>query len=392
MNPIAWIPLLALLFLMGIALQAQWLIYFSTTVLLVFGAAHFWAIHVLDRVSYRRRFRYRRGFPGEESHVSIEISNQKILPLSWIKTEDPWALQVSPTDETLLAPSPIEGEGWLVNVANLRWFGKINRHFTLRFGRRGIYSIGDTRIYSGDLFGLSQREGVLSNREFLTVFPALLPYEMLGLQTEDPFGETQAKNTLFEDPTRFIGIRPYHPEDGFRRIHWAATARSGQLQSKILQPVSTRTLAVCLNLSTSEQFWLGYSSPLLEKMISAAATLCYYGIQHRYSVGLYANGCLANADQPFRIQPGETQQHLAHLLEALAGITPYIPQSFEAFLTESLSHIPFGTTLLIITAILSDRLAEMLIRLRTIRRQMVLYKVGEAPHLTLPGIRTIHIP
>lgn len=392
MNPAAWFPLLFLLLFMGIALQSQWLIYFSITLMIVFGVVHLWTIHALDRVIYRRNFHYRRGFPGEESPASIEISNQKFLPLSWIKAEDPWALQIAPTDETLLAPSPIEGEGWLVNVANLRWFGKVRRHFSIRFGKRGIYYVGETRLYSGDFFGLTQQEATLPNREYLTVFPALLPFEMLGLQTEDPFGETRAKNTLFEDPTQFIGIRPYQPEDGFRRIHWAATARSGQLQSKRFQSVSARTLAVCLNLSTSEQYWLGYSSPLLEKTISVAATLCCYGIQRHYSVGLYANGCLANADQPFRIQPGETQQHLVHLLEALAGITPYIPQSFEVFLTESLPYIPFGTTLLVITAILSDPLAEMLTRLRTIRRQILLYKVGDPPCLTLPGIHILHIP
>ncbi len=392
MNPVAWLPLLFLLFLIGIALQSQWLIYFSTTILVIFSVVHYWTTHALDRVHYRRSFRYRRGFPGEESPVTIEISNQKILPLSWLKTEDPWSLQIAPTDEALLAPSPIEGEGWLVNVANLRWFAKVRRRFSVRFGKRGVYYVGETRLSSGDLFGVSMTEKTIPNREYLTVFPALLPFEMLELQTEDPFGEARAKNTLFEDPTQFAGIRPYRPEDGFRRIHWAATARSGELQTKMLQPVSAHTLAVCLNLSTSEQFWLGYSSPLLEKLISVAATLCYYGIQHRYSVGLYANGCLANADQPFRIQPGETQQHLARLLEALAGITPYIPQSFEAFLTDSLPQIPYGTTLLIITGILPESLVETLMRLRTIRRRLLLYKTGDPPHVNLPGIRVIHVP
>lgn len=392
MNPLAWIPLLVLLLFMGIALQTQWLIYFSVTVLVLFGVVHFWTIHALDHVSYRRSFRYRRGFPNEESPASIEIDNQKFLPLSWIKTEDPWALQIAPTDESLLAPSPIEGEGWLVNVAHLRGFDKVRRHFSLRFGHRGIYPVGETHLYSGDLFGISQNERILPNREFLTVFPALLPFDLLGLQTEDPFGETRSRNTLFEDPIQFTGIRPYHPEDGFRRIHWAATARTGQLQTKMLQPVSAKSLAVCLNLATTEQFWLGYSSPLLEKTISVAATLCYYGIQHHYSVGLYANGCLANADQPFRIQPGETPQHLAHLLEALAGITPYIPQPFESFLTHSLPQIPYGTTLVIITAILPETLAETLLRLRSIRRHMVMYKIGDSLPCNLPGIRTIHVP
>jgi uncharacterized protein (DUF58 family) len=56
-----------------------------------------------------------------------------------------------------------------------------------------------------------------------------------------------------------MGIRPYHPEDGFRRIHWPATARTGELQVKVFQPVTARVMVICLNVSTETHYWMGYS-------------------------------------------------------------------------------------------------------------------------------------
>lgn len=387
-----WLPLLVFLFLAGATLRAPWLVYFSVAVGAVLGATHLWARHSLDKVSYHRRFRYRRGFPGETTEVGIEVENRKVLPLSWLRAEDPWPLATAPEDAALLAPSHIQGEGRLVNVYNLRWFERVRRKFTLRFGERGIYPVGPTRLESGDLFGVSSRDAELANPEFLTVFPDLLPVERLRLPADDPFGERAARRPLFEDPNRPMGVRAYHPEDGFRRIHWTATARTGELQTRVYQPVTARTLAVCLNVATEERSWMGYSPALLEYMVSAAATLCYQGIQDGYAVGLYANGCLAHADQPFRIQPGRTQHHLAALLQALAGVTPYVAQPFEDFLLQSMGNLPFGSTLLLVTALLGDPLRETLLRLRQYRRNIVLYKAGGGPPASLPGVQMLHLP
>jgi uncharacterized protein (DUF58 family) len=388
----SWLPLLIFLFLAGATLRAPWMVYFSVAVTVVMGAAHLWTRYALERVSYRRRFHYSRGFPGETTLVTIEVENRKILPLSWLRAEDPWPLAAAPVNEQLLAPSHLQGSGQLVNVYNLRWFDRARRSVQIRFEQRGIYPVGPTHLESGDLFGVYSQRQELPNTAYLTVFPRMLPLEALRLNADDPFGDRPARRPLFDDPNRPIGVRPYHPEDGFRRIHWPASARTGELQTKLYQPVTARTLAICLNVATDQRPWMGYIPPLLEFMVSAAATLCYQGIQVGFSVGLYANGCLAHADQPFRISPGRTHYHLAHLLQALAGVTPYVTHSFENFLLRSLAEIPFGATLVLVTALFDPPLQDTLLRLRQYRRNIILYKVGGAAPVHLPGIRVLHLP
>jgi hypothetical protein len=171
---------------------------------------------------------------------------------------------------------------------------------------------------------------------------------LLNLQTEDPFGDKHTRRRLFEDPNRPMGVRDYHPEDEFRRIHWPATARTGQLQVKVYQPVSTQVMMVCLNVATFPHYWEGVYPALLEQLIKVTATLVYQNIQDGYSVGLVSNGCLAHADQPFHIPPGRSPRQLATLLQALAEVTPFITAPFEKYLLKSAPSIPYGATLILV--------------------------------------------
>ena len=129
-----------------------------------------------------------------------------------------------------------------------------------------------------------------------------------------------------------MGVRDYHPEDDFRRMHWPATAHTGQLQVKVYQPASAQVMMVCLNVSTLAHYWEGILPELLEHLVRVTASIVQQGLQDGYRVGLVSNGCLAHADQPFRVPPGRSPDQLAHLLSTLAGVTPLVTGSFDRFL------------------------------------------------------------
>lgn len=388
----AWLQLLTFLFLIGVLLSFPWLVYFSVSVGLVMAVAHAWRSYALRGIRYTRRFHYTRGFPGEKSAVTLTVVNEKLLPVSWLRASDSWPVPAGPEDESILAPSHLPNQGFLVNLFSLRWHERITRTYPLQFRKRGMYEAGPLLLEAGDLFGIYEQQLELQQTNLLTVFPEILPLERLGLSTEDPFGDRRARRPLFEDPTQAMGIRPYHPEDGFRRIHWPASARSGSLQVKVYQPVTARVLVICLDVSTQAHYWLGYNPEILEQLVKICATLAYYGMQDGYAVGLFANGCLAHSDQPFRILPGRSPNQLALLLQALAGVTPFVTRGFETFLLRSMTDIPFGATLVLVTSRLGEPLQDMLIRLRRYRQQITLITLQETPPPNLPGIRIIHLP
>ncbi len=392
MSAAIWLQVLVLVFLAGVLLRFSWLTYFSVSVALIMFLAHQWRRRALRRVKYTRRFHYTRGFPGEPTEVQIIIENNKLLPVSWLRASDGWPVIVGPEEADILAPSHDPTRGYLVNLYSLRWHERITRRYRLLFRKRGIYEIGPLLLEAGDLFGMYEQREEQPGLAYLTVFPEILPLERLQLRAEDPFGDRRTPRPLFEDPTRPGGIRPYHPQDGFRRIHWPATARTGELQTKVYQPVSARMMVICLNISTEVQFWLGYSPPILEQLVKVCATLAYQGVENGYSVGLFSNGCLAHADQPFRIQPGRSPNQLAVLLQALAGVTPYVIAPFESFLVRSMSEIPFGATIIIVTALVPESLQDTLLRLRRYRSHITLISLAETPPPELPGLYIIHLP
>jgi uncharacterized protein (DUF58 family) len=386
------LPILLLLLVLGIVLKEPFLVTISSALFVIIGLAWWWQKRSLVGVSYKRFFHYTRGFPGENIDLQIEAANRKLLPISWLRIQDDWERAVGPEDEEILAPSYNKERGFLTNIFSLHWYEKVQRSYKLLLRHRGIFAIGPARLDSGDLFGIFENHQEIKKRQYLTVFPSLLPFPKFEFPAEDPFGDRRSRQRLFEDPSRPMGIREYRPEDSFRRIHWPATARTGQLQVKVYQPTSGQVMIVCMNVSTFARHWEGVYPELLEHLIKVAATLIDEGIREGYKVGLVANGCLAHADQPFRIPPGRSPQQLAVLLQALAGVTSVVVANFENFLIREIPRVQYGATLIILTAVTTPELASTLIQLKQHERRITLLSVAKEPPPVIPGIRIIHQP
>lgn len=387
-----WLPLFVMGIILGVVMRVPLLVTFILMLLLVLSLATWWQKRSLDGVNYHRRPFYKRAFPGERVPLQIEIENRKLLPLTWLRVQDPWPKAVGPEEDDALAPTHLPTQGLLTNVFSLRWYERAKRNYTLKFRKRGVFAVGPAKMESGDLFGIFERSEQRDPVELLTVFPELIPFNDLHLPADDPFGDRRSRRRLYEDPNQPIGVRDYLPEDSFRRVHWPATAHTGQLQVKVYQPTSANIMVVCLNVSTFARHWEGMNPDLLEHVIKVAATLATKGIEDGYRVGLIANGCLAHADQPFRIPPGRSPKQLASLLEALAGVTPVVTGPFENFLIKQVPRISYGATLLIVTSVTNPELFETLVQLKHHGRHITLLSFAEKPPKEVPGIRTFHMP
>ncbi|HPH96572.1 MAG TPA: DUF58 domain-containing protein [Anaerolineaceae bacterium] len=388
----AWIPVLLLIMVLGAVMNSALWITISAMLLTIMGVTSWWRDHALDGIVYNRRWHYRRSFPGETSPVRIEIENNKLLPVSWLRVIDPWPLAVAPDDSSALAPSHIRDMSYLTHLFSLRWYEKTRRDYILLFQKRGVYQVGPAHLSSGDLFGMYDTSTDLEKVEYLTVFPEMLPLHEIKLEAQNPFGDRASRRRIFDDPNRPVGVREYHPEDGFRKVHWPATARTGTLQVKVYQPVSSQVMMVCLNSATMTRYWEGVIPDMLEQLVKVATTIVYQGMQAGYSVGLISNSCLAHSDQPFNVAPGRSPRQLAHLLETLAGVTAFTSAPFESFLLKAMPRVPYGSTLVLVTALCGPELQETLVRLRRYRLHTTLISLAEETPPDIPGVRAVHLP
>jgi uncharacterized protein (DUF58 family) len=389
----AWIWLSILLLGIGYLFHLPGLVGLAGLMATVFATAWLWNRYALRGVRYTRRLFYRRGFPDEEIEVDIVVENHKRLPLVWLRIQDPWPKGVGPVDESQLLGSHREDLGIYQLLLSLRGFSRSRRAFKVGFRQRGVYQIGPATAVTGDPFGLFGTEDAeLAPEETVVVFPRLRRTSAPAWRADDPYGDRRSPRPLFQDPNRSMGVRDYRPEDGFRRIHWPATARVGRLQTRVFEPIRGLDLVVCLNASTYEHYWEGTNPEVLEAMIEIAASLVVDAFDNGYRVGVISNGSLAHAGQALRIAPGRSKQHLPHVLEAFAALTPLVTSPFERYLLQQASRLDYGSAMMVVTAVAPPPLMESLMRLKAKARRTVLVFLGTDPPADVPGIEIVHEP
>lgn len=383
------LSLIVLLLLLALVLRQGLLVLLCLLLLLTAGLARLWSRWSLRRLKYHRTFSQRRAFVGDEIELTIRIENRKLLPLASLRV-----LDRIPNQLQLLTESKSGGGTryrLLQRSTALRWYERVNWHYRLRCTARGAFKIGPVQLLSGDPFGLYGSSGEVGHSPTLIVYPQMLALEDLGLPARNPLGEIRA-GMLFRDPLRIVGVRDYHMEDPLKDVHWAATARTGTLQTRIYEPTTARALAIFLDLDSFEFYYEGIDPIQVEHNISAAATLAHEGLAAGYAVGLYANGMPAEHEHLARLPPGRNPAQLELILETLARLTAYSVTPIARLMRLTAHHLPPGATLLLISSVGSERTRAALLRERERGRQVVwLYTGGEvAP--AVPGIMVRHAP
>jgi uncharacterized protein (DUF58 family) len=390
----AWLSLAVLSVVIGLVSRQDGLAVLGVLLLVVSFVAQLWNRHALRKVTYRRQLEPRRAFIGETVELAVTVENRKLLPIGWIRIEDEWPenLHLSVGEEDL-HPSHVPDQVVLRNTFSLHWYERVRRRYQIRCDARGYYRLGPARAVSGDIFGMFRTDHAFSSFHWLIVYPRVLPIEELGLPPKDPFGDVKARQKIFEDPARTVGVRDHQPEDEFRRIHWKATARKQELQVKVYEPTTSFTTVVLLNVATFDKYWLGTIPELLERCITVSASICHYAAEKRHVVGLVANGCIPRSDQPIRVLPGRDPQQLTRILEALAAVTPIAMQDISELLARESTKLPWGATLIVVTANVNEALNSTLLRLRTAGRRLVLISLRDPPDpLVSEEILTYHLP
>jgi uncharacterized protein (DUF58 family) len=359
----AWLLVGALLVVAGFAAGEPVISAVGFVVVAIGGVSRYWSRHLFDRVSLARTLREHHAFVDEPIPMTVELRNAKVLPLPWYE----WRLAMAEPlsiDGEALASSAVPGQSWLVRRGSMGWYERKSWELPVRASSRGYHQVGPASIRSADLFGVFPRLHQDGQVTPLIVYPRVFTLDELGLPADRPFGERKGGNRLFEDPLRVAGLRDYRPGDPLRRIDWKATARSGDLISRVYEPSATQQLYVILNIDTLEHAWEGYLKEDLERTVSTAASVAVWAAGARFAVGLLANGSFPNADRPIRLAPSRSPDQLARVLEALAVIQPLTMGDLAGTVLKESSRLPAGSTLVVVASIVPEPLAGVLVRLR----------------------------
>ena len=360
-------------------------------VLLGLGVAHLWSRLVLKRLSYERHFQPDRAFVGDRVALHLRVRNAKLLGVPGLRIQEPVSTRLE-VHGVRFVPSTQPGTRLMERLTSLRAYEAVSWHADVECRERGYYTVGPVRLEATDPWGLHTVTLDQPGRATLVVYPRLLPLEAIALDPRHPLGELRALQQLLSDPARTIGIRDYQRGDPFKAIHWSATARRGQLQSRVYEPTTSLEVAIALDIDTFEQYWEGIQPELAERMISVAATVANAASAGRWSLGLYANCVSATSDQIVHIVPSRSPAQLPLVRETLAKVVPYSIGPMPQILRRLGPTLPWGTTLLVISAIGSPAMQQVLLRLAERGRRVLWLYCGSQEPPRIPGVDMRRVP
>ena len=219
---------------------------------------------------------------GDSRVVTVKFRNTGAIPIGWALVEEM-------LPEQAVRQGRIGVKGPRIQVLFLRPGQVVTSKITLTFKGRGYYPVGPTLAETGDLFGFYRRHRTLSKPVYVLVLPAIVSLPSYDFASKRPIGEVRLANRLFEDPTRTAGVRPYQTGDPLQRVHWRATARTGELHSRVYEPTSLAGATVLLDFHKA-----GYpkrGEPTRSDLaVSAACAIAYAVSLLNQQVGLASNG------------------------------------------------------------------------------------------------------
>jgi uncharacterized protein (DUF58 family) len=362
--------------MLGMALREPAVTMLGLVPLVTAGGAWLWARYSLTNVEYTRELSEDRVFCGDSVKLHIRLTNRKLLPLAWIEIEDNVAdrLRISERD---IAPSGTPGIAVLRVTTAMRWYERVTWNLTVECPARGYFAIGPVNLRSADAFGFFQQRERIPEITRITVYPPIADLDRILVPARHLFGEQRIRRPIITDPMRTIGIRDYRPEDSFRHIHWKATARAQTLQTKVFEPTTSIQFGIFLNLDTFERYWEGLDFERAEGAIITAATLASHAVEQGHTVGLYANGVVGGSDQALRIRPSRDQRQLEQMLTGLAKLSPIASLDYAGLVRTETSRFPIGSTVVLVTAIMTERLRGVLETLLRANHRVVIVTVGD---------------
>ena len=381
-----WLLVSAILVFLGLVFSQGLLIVVGSLVIIVWVLTKFWNRFAFREVTHTRSLSRHRAFIGDTLDYTVSLTNEKIVPLIWVDMQDTF-----PADLELMGASLRASGSELTKehriTTSLLPFQRVSWKYSLRCDHRGYHRIGPVRLRSGDIFGFTAAEVQLTEVDHLLVYPRIVALDQLIWPSDHPLGESKGHLPIYQDNSRFIGLRDYDPRDPMKHIDWKATARRSAIQTKKYEPVVALKALIVLNARTSEHAWQGANRRLFERAVTVAASLAKHCSEQRFSYGLLSNGVAVYSGKWINLRMSNSNSQLDLVLEALAMAGQYSVASLPEVLRAERASMPPGTTVALVTSLLTQALADEILEIQSRGYRVVVFYSGDGgPRTELPGV------
>ena len=353
----------------GLALRAPAIVIFASGCLLLVYLPRHYAESRPESLTYRTAFSESYAWPGDRLRLTVEVENRSFLPIS--------LLQV--TDEV---PEGIEVEGsrllmekrtrFLQHAFNLGMWQRVRRHYPVNCKKRGEFVVGPSRLQLSGPLGYGQAERHYDPQARVIVYPRVHALSDLPTRPLALLGPSTLRSFLHEDPLRIRGVREYIPGDPPNRINWKATAKAARHMVHIHEPSAHISVMFLLNLANSDTVWQGLDDAETEWAIEVTASLGTALLDSHCSVGVVANDYITD------LAIGAGEGHLQDFLVMLARANSHALWKPSPFVTSALDMRHFGTTLVLVTPVLTEEIMAAILQAEFRRSSLRVVYTGSA--------------
>lgn len=311
-----------ILFIFSMVIHDIWLFSISILLLLLFLANYAYLLYCSKHIHIAPEKIIRKAFPGESVSLEIPLENHGRIPVFYMGG----IFHLYSLDEAIALSHAEEEESSLykyfanITLPNQR---KQNIVLNIKALKRGTGEIREIHIEIYDflkLFHVNLRyEG--SYRGEVIVYPK--PIQVKGLEqiVQQLKGEQLQTFSVYEDVMRIRGTREYASNDPFNRIHWKASARTNELQTKIYEHVNISKWTIIVNVRSEKNLHtLVPTISNLERVLSEVAYTCQFATKHAISFEMYINVKSINSRNGMYLPLNNGSKHLQKALEMLARI------------------------------------------------------------------------
>lgn len=210
----------------------------------------------------------RTAFPGDNIAVNLDLENRKPFPLAFLDVIIPLDKNLSLIPDETHAPSQWEipelikigastsTVGYL-RCGAMRWYEKARYCVRFRAEHRGILSLRNWSLLTGDGFGLSESRVYLQCDQTIIVYPKILDVDPTPMSKDIISLDTGIKG-MYDDVSIIRSTRNYQEGDNLKHINWRLAARALPLSVNVYERILPKSIHIILDGES-------YSSPVMHK-------------------------------------------------------------------------------------------------------------------------------
>lgn len=290
-------------------------------ILMLLAAALFYYIQkVIFRKNYRKGLQVKINFQdnyieeGSSTSLIEVIENRKLLPLPVVHVsfQTGNGLKFQSLENINITDNTSKRE-----VFSVLWNQRITRKLSVTGIKRGHYRVESADINVYNFLLTDQYYLEMPQDTELYVYPKHIPTERLNILMQRIYGMIPARESLYEDPLQFAGIREYAPGDDRKRINWKASAKGQNLMVNMYDSSVAGNVTIFLDVSDKD-IWK--QEKLTEEGIRLAAAISIRLIRIGGEVLVYTNAYGETEGETICIPAGKNPDKIHEINRSMAEI------------------------------------------------------------------------